>query len=233
MPSVGYRKPAIPPEGLGGYLYARWGLSPLVLVTVHQGRHSGYRLPVETGPGYVVDRSVLLYVGVQDGIQNLVRGKAVGVKLVALALDMGKSIAVVALARFVLFPDVPGAHAAGAIAVLVGHNWSVFIGFKGGRGTAPGWGGLIMLSPWSGLVATLVGLPVVGLSRYVSLGSILGTLSGVITLAVLITLGRAPVEYIAYSVIGAALVIGLHKDNIQRLLSGTERKIGQSALPTE
>ena len=169
----------------------------------------------------------------KTGMTNVMRTAGIPAAALSLALDMGKSIAVVALARFVLFPDVPGAHAAGAIAVLVGHNWSVFIGFKGGRGTAPGWGGLIMLSPWSGLVATLVGLPVVGLSRYVSLGSILGTLSGVITLAVLIALGRAPVEYIAYSVIGAALVIGLHKDNIQRLLSGTERKIGQSALPTE
>ncbi|MCY3543739.1 MAG: glycerol-3-phosphate 1-O-acyltransferase PlsY [Chloroflexi bacterium] len=169
----------------------------------------------------------------KTGMTNVMRTAGIPAAALSLALDMGKSIAVVALARFVIFPDVPGAHAAGAIAVLVGHNWSVFIGFKGGRGTAPGWGGLIMLSPWSGLVATLVGLPVVGLSRYVSLGSILGTLSGVITLAVLIALGRAPVEYIAYSVIGAALVIGLHKDNIQRLLSGTERKIGQSALPTE
>ena len=169
----------------------------------------------------------------KTGMTNVMRTAGIPAAALSLALDMGKSIAVVALARFVLFPDVPGSHAAGAIAVLIGHNWSVFIGFKGGRGTAPGWGGLIMLSPWSGLVATLVGLPVVGLSRYMSLGSILGTLSGVITLAVLIALGRAPVEYIAYSVIGAALVIGLHKDNIQRLLSGTERKIGQSALPTE
>lgn len=169
----------------------------------------------------------------KTGMTNVMRTAGIPAAALSLALDMGKSIAVVALARFALFPDVPGAHASGAIAVLVGHNWSVFIGFKGGRGTAPGWGGLIMLSPWSGLVATLVGLPVVGLSRYVSLGSILGTLAGVITLAVLIALRQAPVEYIAYSVIGAALVIGLHKDNIQRLLRGTERKIGKSALPTD
>lgn len=66
-----------------------------------------------------------------------------------------------------------------------------------------------------------------------SLGSILGTLSGVITLIVLIALGRAPIEYLAFAIVGAALVIGLHKDNIQRLISGTERKIGQSALPTD
>ena len=168
----------------------------------------------------------------KTGMTNVMRTAGIPAAALSLALDMGKSMLAVGLA-LIFFREAPGAHAAAAIAVLLGHNWSVFIGFRGGRGTAPGWGGLIILSPWSGLVAGLVGLPVVGLSRYMSLGSILGTLSGVITLAVLIGIGRAPVEYLAYVVVGAALVIGLHKDNIQRLISGTERKIGQSALPTD
>ena len=168
----------------------------------------------------------------KTGMTNVMRTAGIPAAALSLALDMGKSMLAVGLA-LIFFHDTSGAHAAAAIAVLIGHNWSVFIGFRGGRGTAPGWGGLIVLSPWSGLVAGLVGLPVVGLSRYMSLGSILGTLSGVITLAVLIALGRAPIEYLAYAIVGAALVIGLHKDNIQRLISGTERKIGQSALPTD
>ena len=168
----------------------------------------------------------------KTGMTNVMRTAGIPAAALALALDMGKSMLAVALA-LIFFDDAPGAHAAVAIAVLVGHNWSVFIGFQGGRGTAPGWGGLIILSPWSGLVAGLVGLPAIGLTRYMSLGSILGTLSGVITLAVLIALGHAPAPYLAYVVVGAALVIGLHKDNIQRLISGTERKIGQSALPTD
>ena len=168
----------------------------------------------------------------KTGMTNVMRTAGIPAAALSLALDMGKSMLAVGLA-LLLFRETPGAHAAAAIAVLIGHNWSVFIGFRGGRGTAPGWGGLIVLSPLSGLVAGLVGLPVVGLSRYMSLGSILGTLSGVITLAILIALGRAPLEYLAYVIVGAALVIGLHKDNIQRLISGTERKIGQSALPTE
>ncbi len=168
----------------------------------------------------------------KTGMTNVMRTAGIPAAALSLALDMGKSVLAVAIAR-IFFAETPGAHAAVAIAALIGHNWSVFIGFQGGRGTAPGWGGLIVLSPWSGLVAGLVGVPVVGLSRYMSLGSILGTLSGVITLAILIALGRAPVEYLAYVVIGAALVIGLHKDNIQRLISGTERKIGQPALPAD
>ncbi len=174
---------------------------------------------------------VRAYGSGKTGMTNVMRSAGVPAALLSLALDMGKAALGVALARY--FFDTPGADAAVAIAVLIGHNWSVFIGFRGGRGTAPGWGGLIILSPWSGLVAALFGVPAIALSRYMSLGSILGTLSGVLTLAILIALGRAPVEYLAYVIIGASLVISLHKDNIQRLIRGKERKIGQPAIPTD
>ena len=162
----------------------------------------------------------------KTGMTNVLR--TVGVKSAALALilDMGKSILAVVLTR--IFFDSAGADAAAALAALVGHNWPIFVGFRGGRGTAPGWGGLIILSPIAGLVAALVGVPIIGISRYVSLGSILGTASGVVALIILAITGHAPVEYIWYGVIGAAVVIGLHKDNIQRLIKGEERKIGQS-----
>ncbi len=165
----------------------------------------------------------------KTGMTNVMRTAGVPAAVLSLALDMGKAMAVVLIARWLF--DAPGAEAAGAIAALVGHNWPVFVGFRGGRGTASGWGALIMLSPWSGLVAGLVGVPVVAMTRYVSLGSILGTLSGVITLVALVATGRLPVGYVAYAVVGAALVIGLHRDNIGRLLRGEERKLGQSTQP--
>jgi len=178
----------------------------------------------------------------KTGMTNVLRTAGIPAALLSLALDMGKAVLAVLLAR--IFFDSPGVEAAAAIAALVGHNWPVFVGFRGGRGTAPGWGALIILSPLAGLVATLIGLSAVALSRYVSLGSILGTLSGIITLIALAVLGIvvegdsdalwfADAEYIWFAVIGAALVIGLHKDNIQRLISGTERKLGQSALPAD
>ena len=178
----------------------------------------------------------------KTGMTNVLRTAGIPAALLSLALDMGKAVLAVLLAR--IFFDSPGVEAAAALAALVGHNWPVFVGFRGGRGTAPGWGALIILSPLAGLVATLIGLSAVALSRYVSLGSILGTLSGIITLIALAVLGIvvegasdffwfAYAEYIWFAVIGAALVIGLHKDNIQRLINGTERKLGQSALPTD
>ncbi len=178
----------------------------------------------------------------KTGMTNVLRTAGLPAALLSLSLDMGKAALAVLLAR--IFFDSPGGEAAAALSALVGHNWPVFVGFRGGRGTAPGWGALIVLSPLAGLVATLIGLSAVALSRYVSLGSILGTLSGIITLIALAVLSVvvegasdafwfAYAEYIWFAVIGATLVIGLHKDNIQRLISGTERKLGQSALPAD
>lgn len=165
------------------------------------------------------------------GMTNVMRSAGVPAAVLTLLLDMSKAVLCVLLARW--FFDSHGAEAAAAIAAQVGHNWPVFAGFRGGKGTAAGWGALIILSPISGAVATLVGVPIVALTRYVSLGSILGTLAGVITLIALIAVGQAPAEYLAFAIVGALLVIGLHKDNIQRLIKGTERKIGKPALPTD
>ena len=163
----------------------------------------------------------------KTGMTNVLR--TVGVKAAALsmALDMGKSILAVILAR--VFFDEPAAEVAAAVAALIGHNWPVYVGFRGGRGTASGLGGLFILSPWAGLVAALVGVTTIATTRWVSLGSILGTVSGVVTLAVLVALGFAPAEYVWYSIIGGGLVVARHWDNILRLVKGKERKIGESA----
>lgn len=174
----------------------------------------------------------------KTGMTNVLRTVGLPAAALALLLDMGKATLAVVLTR--VFFDSQGAEAGAAIAALMGHTWPVFAGFRGGRGTAPGWGALLILSPIAGLVASVVGLASVALSRYVSLGSILGTLSGIITLIALAVLGMvvegasgafwfASAEYIWFAVIGATLVIGLHRDNIQRLLKGEERKIGVSA----
>jgi glycerol-3-phosphate acyltransferase PlsY len=158
------------------------------------------------------------------GTTNVMRtlGKPAGA--LVLLLDMGKGVFAIAMAM--IFFDSPGAEAAAGVAALVGHNWPVFAGFKGGKGVATGWGGLILFSPWSGLVATLVGIPVILAWRYASLGSLLGTSAGVITLIVLASLGHLHIEYIWYGAVGEAIIIFRHRDNIQRLLKGEERRVG-------
>ena len=162
----------------------------------------------------------------KTGVTNVLRTVGVPAAVVVLLLDMGKAILAVVLAG--VFSESHGVEAAAGLAALFGHSWPVFIGFRGGRGTASGWGVLFILSPVSGLVA-MVGLPVIAVTRYVSLGSMVAAASGSATLVVLSSTGRAPIEYIWFAVIGTTLVVARHKDNIRRILKGEERKLGQAA----
>ena len=162
----------------------------------------------------------------KTGMTNVLRTVGLPAAILVLLLDMGKTILAVVLAR--VFSDSHGVEAAAAVASLVGHCWPVFIGFRGGRGTAPAWGGLLILSPLSGLLATVIGPPVAGFTRYVSLGSVLGATFGPATLVVLSATGHAPSEYFWFGIIAGPLVVVRHKDNIRRLLRGEERKLGQA-----
>ena len=159
------------------------------------------------------------------GSTNVQRTVGTPAAVVVLLLDAAKSVLAVLLAR--VFSDAPGVEVAAALAAIVGHNWPVFIGFKGGRGTATGVGGLLILSPASGLIALGVGLPTIALWRYVSLGSLLGGASGVLTLTFLSLVRAEPMEYIWYGAIGLAMLVTRHKDNIERLVRHQERKLGR------
>ena len=162
------------------------------------------------------------------GMTNVVRTVGVPVGALVLLLDMGKGVGAVALARYALgAPEA--AQAAAALSAIAGHNWPVFIGFRGGRGTATGWGSLLMLWPIAGLVATIVGLALIAITRYVSLGSVTATLVGCAVLAVACLAGAAPMGLLWFAAIGCAFVVGRHRGNIERLLKGEERKLGQSA----
>ena len=162
------------------------------------------------------------------GMTNVLRTAGITTAAVVLLLDMGKTVAGVVIARLLF--DSGGVEAAAALAVIFGHNWPVFIGFRGGRGTASGWGGLLILSPIAGVIATVVGVLLVGLTRYVSLGSIAAAALGSAVLIVLaVFYDPVPLVYSWYGIIGGTLIVVRHRDNIQRLLNGTERKIGRKA----
>ncbi len=182
--------------------------------------------------GYIFGAGDIRRVGSgKSGMTNVMRTVGYKVGVVVLFLDMGKSVGAIALTRYG-FDAFDGAVAGAGLAALVGHVWPVFSGFKGGRGVAPGWGGLIIISPISGIAATVLGLSIVGLTRYVSLASITSAVSGSVILIVLAALGQEPFHYMWYGMIGAPLIVYLHRDNIGRLLRGEERKLGQR-VPTE
>jgi len=159
------------------------------------------------------------------GMTNVLRAVGLPAAIIVLVLDMSKAIIVVIIAR--ILSNSYTLEALSAVTVLIGHSWSVFSGFRGGKSTASGYGALFALSPISGTVASIVGISLIIFTRYVSLGSIVAAILGCGTLIVLSVTGNVPFEYIWFGLIGGPIVVIRHKDNISRLLNGEERKIGQ------
>ncbi len=162
------------------------------------------------------------------GTTNVLRTVGKRAAAVVLLLDMSKSVVAVLLAQ--LLTDSAGVEVVTALAAIAGHIWPVFAGFRGGKGISVGLGALFVISPISGLVATLFGVPAIAISKYVSLGSMMGAISGCIALFVLAFATDTSTVYAWYSVIGGSSVLVLHRANISRLIRGEERKIGQRAV---
>jgi glycerol-3-phosphate acyltransferase PlsY len=118
------------------------------------------------------------------------------------------------------------------IAAVAGHCWSPYLGFRGGKGVATSGGAAIGLFPWVLLLLPFMA-GIVALTRYVSLGSI--ATSGA---AALLALAVAATGHLSWAFVVAiagmsAIIVYKHQTNIQRLLSGSERRIGESATPTQ
>ena len=122
---------------------------------------------------------------------------------------------------------VRSAQVVAALSAMIGHNFPIFLKFKGGRGVATFFGGLLALCPAAALFGGEVLILGAGLTRYVSLGSIAGVVGTYAILLPLTIFNGFPIEYLAYALIGAIFIIVMHRDNIVRLLSGTERRIGE------
>lgn len=108
-----------------------------------------------------------------------------------------------------------------AACVLLGHSKSIYLGFTGGKSVASGVGTILALSPTVGLSIALIWAIITYASKYVSLGSIIALALS----PILMFLFNQPIAYVVYCVIGAVYVIYLHRENIKRLLAGTENKV--------
>ena len=157
----------------------------------------------------------------RTGTTNVLRTVGKGAAGAVLLLDVLKAALAVLFARWLL-PTEPWAHVLAALAVAAGHNWPLFSGFRGGRGVVVSGTALGVMYPPALLVLILVGLLVIWRTRYVSLGSVVGAALAPPLMLFAYSQGQVPFPYVAYSVIGAALIILAHKDNIARLLAGTE-----------
>ncbi len=112
-----------------------------------------------------------------------------------------------------------------AIACLLGHVFPLFFGFKGGKGVATGAGVFLAICPLSTLLGISVFAVVLFITKYVSVSSIAGTLTVVITALIMFDRNGAFLPQFVMAVIMALIVIVKHKGNIKKLMNGTENKI--------
>ena len=165
----------------------------------------------------------------KTGATNVLRTLGWGPALAVVAGDLAKGIVAVLLARWLVHdPNVqPIAEVLAGFAAVIGHNWSIFIQLKGGRGVLVSHAVFILLCWPAALITTVAGAIVLAVSRIVSLASLTGTVVGVVALVIFVVLFHYPLPYLVYGILAAALIWLRHIDNIQRLLAGTERKLGQ------
>ena len=160
------------------------------------------------------------------GATNVMRTLGTRLALLVFLADLSKGVGA-ALLGWVLTGSPAGAVVAGLLAIA-GHNWPFYLGFRGGRGVIVLMGAFFVVDWRVALASTLFGFLVIALFRYVSLGSLLGvTLSMALSLVVVLTGGSGAPLVLALA--GGGLVVFQHRENIARLLRGTERRLGRAA----
>jgi len=167
------------------------------------------------------------------GATNVLRSGGKGLGAVTFLLDMLKGCAAVylgAVLGVLMAPAAPvrNMQALAALCAVLGHMFPVWLGFKGGKGVATGFGVFLVAAPWAALAAIAVFFLVLALSRYVSLASIIGSASFPVFAWYLVH-GDRPWFFIAVQCTVAFLVIAKHHQNIRRLLAGTESRFSTRA----
>ena len=144
--------------------------------------------------------------------------------------DLAKGAVPVFAARFVTGDS--GVEVACAFAAVVGASRSIFLRFGGGRGVGAGVGTMLVIQPIAVFLATPVFVAVILITRYVSLGSLLGSAAMFPAMLLIwaVASGTVPPAYLVWAVAGPALIWLAHADNIDRLLHGKERKFDLGML---
>ncbi|MBM7645307.1 glycerol-3-phosphate acyltransferase PlsY [Scopulibacillus daqui] len=156
------------------------------------------------------------------GATNTLRVLGVGPAICVLLLDVLKGVIAILLAKAMHLD--PWAVAVTGLFAIIGHNFPVFFGFKGGKGVATTIGVFAMLSFLPTLIAGIVAIAVILITRFVSLGSLI-----LIILTPIISwwFKNLPLSYIYVDALIALLAVWQHRTNIKRLIRGEENKLGQ------
>ena len=164
------------------------------------------------------------------GMTNVLRTVGARAGAIVFAADIGKGAGTAALAGFLLTsPAAEWGQIAGGAAAVVGHCWPIYVGFQGGRGITTGFGAILLMAWPVALFSLAAFILIVTLFRYVSLGSMVASLTVLVALIPLVALDEEPFAYLAFGLVAVPIVIFRHRGNIQRLLTGREPKIGERA----
>jgi len=183
--------------------------------------------------GYLLGRlwgvNVLQWGSGRTGGTNVLRSAGPVPALITGGIDVGKGALAVWLAGR-LAPEASQAVAQvlAGVAVILGHNHSIFLSFRGGAGVGTSLGALSIIY-WPAAVALLILLLVIiAATRYASIGSLtVMTLMPLILLALAVA-GMLSLTYVGYGLLAWAIIVYAHRPNIRRLIEGTERRLGES-----
>lgn len=153
------------------------------------------------------------------GTTNVYRTVGAKTAIFVLLADMLKGIFVVGVLKWYMNSDL--LIVAAAMGAILGHNYSLFLGFKGGKGAATGMGLLVYLLPKTSLCCFIIAAICIASTRYVSLGSIMASIAA----PILTWYFGYPTPYVVLALLGGGFIIVRHKANIERLMNGTENKI--------
>jgi len=161
----------------------------------------------------------------RTGFTNVVRTVGARWGIVALIGDLAKGATPVVIAR--VLSDEPYVQTVAGLAAAVGHDWPAFAGFQGGRGVATSFGAALAMNPIAAAALIPFGLGLVALTRMMSVMSVGMAPVVAIVFVALAAAGVHPWAYALYAILAALLVLALHRENIERILAGTEPKIGR------
>ncbi|GAF19796.1 acyl-phosphate:glycerol-3-phosphate O-acyltransferase PlsY [Bacillus sp. JCM 19046] len=161
------------------------------------------------------------------GATNTLRVLGVGPAVTVLLLDVAKGVLPIVVAM--LLSDEPLVHVAAGLGAIIGHNWPVYFGFRGGKGVATSIGVMATLLLLPALTAGIIAIGSIVMTRYVSLGSLLFAILTPIAALLFMIMPpfTYPLEYIFLSIFLAIMSVWRHRTNVSRLLSGTESKLGK------
>lgn len=168
----------------------------------------------------LVKKDVRDYGSGNSGATNAIRAFGAKIGVMAFVGDVLKGIVAVLIGKMLC--GEMGGYLAGVF-VIIGHNWPVFLQFKGGKGVATTAGVMLIISPFVCFICLIIGLTIVFFTRMVSLGSIIGM--SLAPIVILIFVRPFNIQLFIFCLFVVSMSIYRHKENIKRILNGKENKL--------